>query len=213
MWFWLARDFPLDPNRNLLRDSCPLLDRDRVRPLQRDAIRLERSVGPVALVFHLEYFAGELDVCPDARGEFMSNCRDFLGRLVRRNQFREVSFRFASGDIRDDPGSASRGRAVKHAESNSIPHEGRLGHSIESEHDLSIAAAGKRPMPAKVDVSFSARRVETQREVIALIIELEVGDLGPHGPPELIANRRVDAPQNFVRPSVYVSQKRIVRVE
>ena len=83
----------------LWRTRSPAAQQVRERQRERAAVRLERGIRPVALVFHLEHVAGEGDGCLDPVVRPLQ-CGDVEHRLVRADRAREPRLLDASVGVR-----------------------------------------------------------------------------------------------------------------
>ena len=81
-------------------------DGHRFGQILRRAVGLERGVGVIALVFHLEHFAVETDFHADAGGRFVFDGSDIFERLPRFEMARKISLFHRAIPVFDGAGFA-----------------------------------------------------------------------------------------------------------
>jgi hypothetical protein len=175
-----------------------------VPELERGRVRLERRVGPVALVLGLEEIALELETRDEPVGDL-----DLELVERREDRLREPALPELRPDrVRELPGNHAFGRAgavaaagvlsrVEDAEADPVVEKLALGRSPQRVVDRAVGAACELPVPAEVDLLLPVPRLEGQAERVARVLDLEIVDLDRQRGPVPVAHGDVEAAQKL----------------
>lgn len=182
---------------NRLVNRCARLQANRVRDPERGAVGLERGVGPVPLVLHLEQVALEPDVGLDAARGRPADPAHLLEWLVRRDPHgkRADGRPVRSVDGHRQPGHLER---VEEAEADPVAEEAGLGCPVHRVRDRAVRPAADPPVPAEREVPFAMARRERDLEGVAVILDLDVLESPCDRAPALIAHGDVDSADQLV---------------
>src|SRR5689334_14166520 len=135
-------------------------------PREGSAVGLERRVGPIALILHLEEVAFHLQPRGDAgRGDFIGDAADVEERLVRRDVARKAALIRGAVRVLDRTSApGTLGDGMQDADADAIPLEVGLCHAVKGELNAPLRIAGDGALPEVVDAPALAHRVEGETE-------------------------------------------------
>ena len=169
---------------------------------ERRGIRLERRVGPVALILHLELVALEGERRRHVRGELhvqaVPGARereiDPADQTLREDRPRKLP-RGAPARGRRPIATADVGiRRMKDAETDPAVAKGPAGDARHRVGQRSVHAPLDSPAPLELDLPGRAERTERDQEGVLAPLDAEVGDHRRDRAPGLVAHGDLDQP-------------------
>ena len=214
----LGQDFFLfrsqQRHRHRLSHAGSHFDAGGSRQIERCAVGFVGSVGPIALVLHLEDFPIKSHLRPHARHDLMGQGPDLLEGLMRRNVTRKSSLLQRAIDPLD---RARLARAfqdrMEDANPDPIAQKGRARLAIEDKRDPPRRLALNLAAPGEINRALPPLHVKRQVKRCGVEFCLEVGHSGWNRPPILIADRRVNAADHLVVAQAHGAKEADVRLE
>ena len=201
---------PAQPDRDPLADARARFDRDREGQAQRRAVGLERGVGPVALVLHLEGVAFHQDFGLHAGHHAVGERPDVEEGLMGGDALRKSAVGHAAIDVRHRAWGARQGHRVQDAEADPVALEAGARFAVEGEDDRAVGGAGDAALPEEVDVGLAVGDVVADREGVGPGFDLDVGKLGADGAPVVVTDGGVDPAHDLVLAEPDVAQVAVI---